>query len=371
MPGQPLRRLSAPLVLLALLLVGGALKTAPWPSAADAAGLYVCRMHPQLEATAPGRCPICGMDLVPKADAGERGAEVEAHEHGPSDHDHRDQAHSDQAHGGQAAYVCPMHPQVVAAQPGRCPICGMDLVTKVAELGPADPPTGSGPVVALAPGMINRLGVRTARVERGRLERRLDAFGAYFEVTAQGFRGTVQSTDPGARQLVLAQVFEGEAPLVRVGQATEVRFTGRGPRIWKGRVESVDPQVNQGTHTLQFRVAVEVEPGTVIPGTSARVRLAVDPVEDVLLIPREALIVTARAGRVVLDLGDGRFAVREVEAEDLGEPQVIIRSGLAEGDAVVVSGQFLLDSEASLQAGLRRLEGVQEPAGPGASGEAR
>jgi hypothetical protein len=253
-------------------------------------------------------------------------------------------------------YVCPMHPEVVRDAPGACPICGMDLVPRAPspEDGRAKEHTGV-PALALAPGITNRLGVRTAKVQRGSLQRWLDAFGTYFEVTAQGFRGAVDSTDLGAKDLVLAQVFEGEAPLLRVGQEAEVRFTGLGPRLWRGTVESLDPQVNQGTHTLQFRVAVDLEGAAVKPGTSARVRVAVDAIKDVLLVPRDALIATARADRVILARGDGRFEPKEVMAENLGEGQIIIRAGLAEGDEVVVSGQFLIDSESSLQAGLSRL----------------
>jgi Cu(I)/Ag(I) efflux system membrane fusion protein len=64
--------------------------------------------------------------------------------------------------------------------------------------------------------------------------------------------------------------------------------------------------------------------------------------------------------------GGGRFQQRAVEAEDLGEDEIVIRSGLQEGDRVVVSAQFLLDSEANVQAGLRRLTGAppSDPAVP-------
>ena len=279
------------------------------------AASYVCPMHPQIVRDTPGTCPICGMDLVAKAaDLGEVGAPGHAH-------DHR-----------EAIYVCPMHPEVAAGQPGRCPHCGMTLVPRTIEGEVANGPAQTTASVALSSGIVNQLGVRTAKAYRGRLERRLDAFGAYFEVTAQGFRGNVQSTEPGAKNLVLAQVFEGEAPLVRVGQAAEIRFTGLGTRAWKGTVESVDPQVNQGTHTLQFRVAVEMEGAAIKPGTSARVRLAVDPIEDVLLVPREAVIATARADRVVVALGGGRSSRGRWWPRTWVRRRSMIRSGLAEGE---------------------------------------
>ena len=98
------------------------------------------------------------------------------------------------------------------------------------------------------------------------------------------------------------------------------------------------------------------------------VRVAVDPVTDVLLVPREAVIVTGKGARVVVAQGGGRFQPRPVEAEDLGEDEIVIRSGLNEGERVVVSAQFLLDSEANLQAGLRRLSGGQSGAQPAAEG---
>jgi Cu(I)/Ag(I) efflux system membrane fusion protein len=68
-------------------------------------------------------------------------------------------------------------------------------------------------------------------------------------------------------------------------------------------------------------------------------------------------------------LGGGRFEQREVDAEDFGEDQIVIRAGLEEGEQVVISAQFLLDSEANLQAGLKRLTGKPVGVKP-ADGEA-
>ena len=158
-----------------------------------------------------------------------------------------------------------------------------------------------------------------------------------------------------------AQVFERDAPLLRQGQEARVRFPSLGAREWKGTVTGLETQISLTTHTLQFRVSVDLEGASVPGGMTAMVTVAVDPVADVLLVPREAVIVTGKGARVIVAQGGGRFQPREVEAEDVGEDEIVIRSGLREGERVVVSAQFLLDSEANLQAGLKRLTGEQSP----------
>jgi Cu(I)/Ag(I) efflux system membrane fusion protein len=79
-------------------------------------------------------------------------------------------------------------------------------------------------------------------------------------------------------------------------------------------------------------------------------------------IPRSALIRSGTEERVVVALGDGRFAPRRVVAGAESGERIAIREGLAAGENVVVAGQFLLDSEANLRAGLGRLGGESPPA---------
>jgi Cu(I)/Ag(I) efflux system membrane fusion protein len=89
---------------------------------------------------------------------------------------------------------------------------------------------------------------------------------------------------------------------------------------------------------------------------------------DVVSIPRSALIRSGTEERVVVALGDGRFAPRRVVAGAESGERVTIREGLAAGENVVVAGQFLLDSEANLRAGLGRL-GEESPAPAAAAPE--
>ncbi len=284
------------------------------------------------------------------------------------------------------SYVCPMHPQVIGSEPGRCPICGMNLVAKQSQestleaqaQAQAQAATESGPVVKVTRAVINQLGVRTAEVHRGTLIRHIEGFGVFLRSTVQGFRPSYHGSAPTANDtsistsamLVQGQVFERQAPLLQIGQTVRVHVPGLGSREWKGKLIGLESQVNQTTHTQVFHVSVAPEAASVPPGMNANLVVEVAPVSDVLLVPREAVIVTGRGARVIVALGAGRFQQREVNVEDFGEDRIVVRAGLQEGEQVVVSAQFLLDSEANLQAGLKRLTGDQpstETAAEGAS----
>jgi Cu(I)/Ag(I) efflux system membrane fusion protein len=162
---------------------------------------------------------------------------------------------------------------------------------------------------------------------------------------------------------VVAEVPESQSSWVRQGTQAEVRFSSQPGVTIRGRVEYVYPELNMETRAVRARIVLEAPPQDVRPNMLATVSLVAADGAAVLHIPRSALIRNGARDRVVIALGDGRFASRSVVAGAESGDRVAIREGLQEGDRVVVAAQFLLDSEANLGAGLDRLDdGSSAPA---------
>jgi Cu(I)/Ag(I) efflux system membrane fusion protein len=160
---------------------------------------------------------------------------------------------------------------------------------------------------------------------------------------------------------LLVDVFERQADWVAVGQPAEVRLAYLPGRVWEGEVEFVYPTIDPKTRTLRARLRFDNPDETLKPNMYADVRIYAGPKRDVLSVPREALIRTGHAERVVVALGEGKFSAREVVSGMESGDWVEIVSGLAEGERVVVSGQFLIDSEASLRASFSRMGSDNPP----------
>ncbi len=161
---------------------------------------------------------------------------------------------------------------------------------------------------------------------------------------------------------VVAEVPESQSSWVRQGTHAEVRFPSQPGEPIPGRVEYVYPELNMETRTVRARIVLDAPPQDVRPNMLATVSLVTADGEPVLHVPRSAVIRNGARDRVVVALGDGRFASRNVVAGAEGGDRIAIREGLQEGDRVVVAAQFLLDSEANLGAGLDRLD--DRPAEP-------
>jgi Cu(I)/Ag(I) efflux system membrane fusion protein len=148
---------------------------------------------------------------------------------------------------------------------------------------------------------------------------------------------------------VLAQVPEGMAGAVRPGTRAEVTVAAFPGETFRGSVTALLPEVDPSTRTLRARVEVANPKARLTPGMFARIAFAPSDAREVLTVPTEAVIRTG-ARSVVMTVGkDGRFEPTQVETGAESGGRTEIRSGLAEGDKVVASGQFLVDSEAKIR----------------------
>ncbi|HSD39095.1 MAG TPA: efflux RND transporter periplasmic adaptor subunit [Rhodocyclaceae bacterium] len=154
-----------------------------------------------------------------------------------------------------------------------------------------------------------------------------------------------------------AEVPESQAALVRPGVAVEARSPALPGTLFKGRVQAILPEVNAATRTLKARVELANPNGMLAPGMFVNMAVAGGAARTVLLVPSEAVIQTGKRTVVMLAEGEGKFRPVDVEigADSNGETE--IRSGLTAGQRVVASGQFLLDSEASVTASGERMQG--------------
>jgi len=155
---------------------------------------------------------------------------------------------------------------------------------------------------------------------------------------------------------VMVDLYEHHLAWVEPGLAAEISTPAYPGRTWEGRVEFVYPSVHPVTRTLRARLEFP-NPGEALKlNMFVEVKIYGGPQQDTLLLPRDAVIQTGERSVAVKALGDGRFQPVEVTTGMWRAGKVEILSGLDEGDEVVVSGQFLIDSESNLQASLRRLE---------------
>lgn len=393
-----------------------------------------------------------------------------------------------------ANYVCPMHPQIIRDKPGNCPLCGMNLVKKEAEIKkekkllywvapmdanyrrdkPGKSPMGmdlvpvyddgeEGLTVKISPVVENNMGVRTAEVKKDKLWRRIDTVGyvdfdenkishihlrtkgwieklliksegervkkgqLLFEVYSpelvnaqeeylQALRSGRKSLSSASRERlealgisaaqinmlnkkrsssqfvkiyakqdgivaklnvregmfvmpqkevmsladlssvwILAEVFESQANWVKAGQSAEVKLSYLPGREWEGEVEYIYPSLDPKTRTLKVRLRFDNKDEALKPNMFAGVTIYGGAKREVIIIPREALIRTGNDERVILSIGEGRFQPREVTVGIESGEYIEIIQGLSVGDKVVTSGQFLIDSEASLKASIARM----------------
>ena len=168
---------------------------------------------------------------------------------------------------------------------------------------------------------------------------------------------------------VMADVFEDDAQRVHAGDHTRLGTRSLPGRGWVAEVEYVYPTVDPQTRSVPVRIRLDNADGALRPGMYLNVAIETEPRTNVLQIPLEAVIRTGRSQRVILAEDDGRYRPAAIVTGAESGGMVEVLSGLAAGERIVVSSQFLLDSEASSQGAMLRMSPpgavIHEPVPPG------
>ncbi|MCP4654096.1 MAG: efflux RND transporter periplasmic adaptor subunit, partial [bacterium] len=151
------------------------------------------------------------------------------------------------------------------------------------------------------------------------------------------------------------EVFEDQVAWIREGTPAAVSFTYFPGETFHGTVRFMEPEFSEKTRTLRAKLEVPNPGGRLRAGMFATVIFEPPAVQQALTVPALSILRTGQRNVVVVDLGEGRFAPREVVLGHEGEGYLEVLAGLEEGEMVVTSAQFLLDSESNLQEAIQKM----------------
>ena len=365
---------------------------------------FVCPMHPQIVRDEPGSCPICGMDLVEKTiDPGEgerptvqisnavinsMGVRTATARDttlwkyiqtvGRIDYDETRLAH---VHPRASGWMETLALRAEGEPIERGQLIGRlyseeILSAQVDFLIALDQPGGKTRIEK-ARNRLRLLGVTEGTISS--IQRRRETrntvpviSSASGVVTMLGAREGMYVTPDMeivtiadlSQIWVLVDVYEHQIDWLREGLTAEIRVPAYPGRVWEGEVEYIYPELDPMSRTLKVRLAFDNPNGLLKANMFADVVIYGGPKRDTLAVPAEAVIETGQRTSVVKALGAGRFQPADVVTGMRAGGMVEILSGIDAGDEVVVSGQFLIDSEASLQASFQRMDDTSAPAAP-------
>jgi Cu(I)/Ag(I) efflux system membrane fusion protein len=192
------------------------------------------------------------------------------------------------------------------------------------------------PIIANNNGVITQVGIRN---------------GMYITPTTEIYTIADLST-----VWVIVDVFEHQLTWVKKGNKAEIQVQGIAGKTWQGKIDYIYPELNPNTRTLRVRLKFNSPKQLLKPNMFADVTLY-NKSKRVLTVPSEAIIYYENSPRLVKVVAKNKYQPIDVSIGMKSNGQVEILSGINAGDDILVSGQFMIDSESNLQASFRRLSG--------------
>ncbi len=277
------------------------------------------------------------------------------------------------------SYTCPMHRFIHVDHPGKCPICGMELIPEDDKLKNTSESQPSQ-VLSIEPEKLQRIGIKTEKVIRKNLEREIIvsarvAYDPELWVAEQEYQlalkngesGLIQATQKRLLTLGMSQeqiqilkkqksesetlwiygsLFEQDLDWVKVGDSVTIESAFSSETL-TSKVFSIDPRIDTETRTARLRILL---PSTLSlkPDTFVKLKIHAQT-SEVLAVPVSAIVDTGTRQLVFVELGGGYFDPREIKSGKRGSDFLEVLSGLNENEAVVTSGNFLIDAESKLR----------------------
>ncbi|WP_018691705.1 efflux RND transporter periplasmic adaptor subunit [Algicola sagamiensis] len=172
---------------------------------------------------------------------------------------------------------------------------------------------------------------------------------------------TLMSIGQLSQVWVQAEVYERDAAHVQKGLPVSMTLDYLPGKMWLGVVDYVYPVLDAKTRTLRVRLRFDNQDQQLKPNMFAQVVIHASSENETLLVPKESVIRTGKQDRVVLALGHGQFKSIAVKIGRVSEQDIEILEGIREGDEIVTSAQFLIDSESSKSSDFKRMSKDEIP----------
>ncbi|MDT8444940.1 MAG: efflux RND transporter periplasmic adaptor subunit, partial [Desulfuromonadales bacterium] len=205
-----------------------------------------------------------------------------------------------------------------------------------------------------------------ARLEKtGEVAKNLTLYAPYDGIVTMKMVKEGQFIKSGMEMLILsdiskvwvyADIYEYELPWIKIGQKARITLPYVGSEPIESEVSYIYPFVEPKTRTVKARFDIDNPDFTLKPDMYVNVRLASQSVENALSVPVEAVLHSGEKQTVFVALGDGKFEPRRVKTgvqNDSGDIEIV--QGLLEGEEVVTSAQFMLDSESKLREAIAKM----------------